>query len=155
MAKRQLVGKPTKEKTRAGRTVYITDKDIKDKEGNTFIKKGSRVSEISSTVGPIKGKYYNIPSIHAGKNYTDNELTEAIKNNRLIPTSVHDSITEAEAAAKNKYTQGPQKHLKMTPKASPEAPNTQICLKLVIELVESRCSSSNVGPILKPVRGQS
>ena len=98
----EKIGKATKEKTKAGRTVYITDKDIKDEKGNIFIKKGSRVSEISSTVGPIKGKYYNIPSIHAGKRYEDNELVEAIKNNRLIPTSVHDSIPEAEAAAKKR-----------------------------------------------------
>jgi len=89
MAKRELVGTPTKEKTKAGRTVYRT-------------KEGERVSEKSATVGPIKGKYYNVPSIHAGKRYTDDELVEAIKNNRLIPTSVHDSIPEAEAAAKKR-----------------------------------------------------
>jgi len=96
MAKRELVGTPTKEKTKAGRTVYRT-------------KEGERVSEKSATVGPIKGKYYNVPSIHAGKRYTDDELVEAIKNNRLIPTSVHDSIPEAEAAAKkrsNKLNKG-------------------------------------------------
>ena len=98
----EKIGTPTKEKTSAGRTVYITDKDIKDEKGNIFIKKGSRVSEISSTVGPIKGKYYNIPSIHAGKRYEDDELVEAIENNRLIPTSVHDSREEAEAAAEKR-----------------------------------------------------
>ena len=42
MAKRELVGTPTKEKTKAGRTVYRT-------------KKGERVSEKSATVGPING----------------------------------------------------------------------------------------------------
>ena len=87
--KRELVGTPTKEKTKAGRTVYRT-------------KEGERVSEKSATVGPIEGKYYNVPSIYAGKRYTDDELREAIKNNRLIPTSVHDSRPEAEAAAKKR-----------------------------------------------------
>ena len=99
--KRELVGTATEEKTKAGRTVYITDKDIKDKKGNTFIKKGSRVSEISRSI-PIGNKWYNIPSIHAGKEYTEDELRKAIKENRLIPTSVHDSRKEAEAAAKKR-----------------------------------------------------
>ena len=86
--KRPLVGKPTKEKTKAGRTVYKT-------------KEGERVSEKSATI-EINKIFYNVPSIYAGKKYTDDELREAIKNNRIIPTSVHDSKKEAIEAAKKR-----------------------------------------------------
>ena len=81
LGERKLVGKPTKEKTKAGRTVYKTNK-------------GERVSEKSRTI-PIGDKWYNVPSIHAGKKYTEDELKTAIENNRLIPTSVHDNKEEA------------------------------------------------------------
>jgi hypothetical protein len=88
LGERKLVGKPTKEKTKAGRTVYKTNK-------------GERVSEKSRTI-PIGDKWYNVPSIHAGKKYTEDELKTAIENNRLIPTSVHDNKEEAIDAAKKR-----------------------------------------------------
>jgi len=86
--KRELVGKPTKEKTRAGRTVYKT-------------KEGERVSEKSATI-EINKIFYNVPSIYAGKRYTDDQLREAIINNRIIPTSVHNSYKKAIEAAKKR-----------------------------------------------------
>ena len=81
LGERKLVGKPTKEKTRAGRTVYETEE-------------GKRVSEISRTM-PIGDKWYNVPSIYAGKEYIEDELKTAIKNNRIIPTSVHNNKEDA------------------------------------------------------------
>ena len=81
LGEKKLVGKPTKEKTRAGRTVYETEE-------------GKRVSEISRTI-PIGDKWYNVPSIYAGKEYTEDELKTAIENNRIIPTSVHNNKEDA------------------------------------------------------------
>ena len=88
MKKRKLVGKATDKKTTAGRTIYETDD-------------GKFVSEISKTI-PIGNNWYNVPSIYAGKKYTEDELKNAIKNNRIIPTSVHSSYEEAIKVAKKR-----------------------------------------------------
>jgi len=85
---RLLVGKPTGEITRAGRPVLETSE-------------GEMVSERSRTI-PIGGKFYNVPSIYANKEYTEDELKKAIEDNRLIPTSEHDTYEEAIEAAKDR-----------------------------------------------------
>jgi hypothetical protein len=85
---RPLVGKPTGEITRAGRPVLETPE-------------GEMVSERSRTI-PIGGKFYNVPSIYANKEYTEDELKKAIEDNRLIPTSEHDTYEEAIEAAKDR-----------------------------------------------------
>ena len=59
LGERKLVGKPTKKKTKAGRTVYKT-------------KEGELVSEKSRTIS-IGDKWYNVPSISSGKKYTEDE----------------------------------------------------------------------------------
>ena len=85
---RPLVGKPTGEITRAGRPVLETPE-------------GEMVSERSRTI-PIGDKFYNVPSIYANKEYTEDELKKAIEDNRLIPTSEHDTYEEAIEAAKDR-----------------------------------------------------
>ena len=71
----------TGEITRAGRPVLETPE-------------GEMVSERSRTI-PIGGKFYNVPSVYANKEYTEGELKKAIEDNRLIPTSEHDTYEEA------------------------------------------------------------
>ena len=86
---RKRVGKPTGETTKAGRPVYETET-------------GERRSEYSSTIKLDNGKWINIPSIHNNKYYSDKELKEAVEDNRMIPTSEHDSEKEALEAAKKR-----------------------------------------------------
>ena len=56
---RKKVGKPTGEKTKSGRPIYIDDDT------------GERRSEYSSTIQLDNGKWINIPSIHNGHYYSD------------------------------------------------------------------------------------
>ena len=86
---RKRVGKPTGKTTKAGRPVYETET-------------GERRSEYSSTIKLDNGKWINIPSIHNGKYYTDDELKNAVEDNRMIPTSEHKSEPEALRAAEKR-----------------------------------------------------
>lgn len=87
---RKKVGKPTGETTKSGRPVYIDDDT------------GERRSEFSRTIKLKNGKYINIPSIHNGMYYKEKELKKAVEDNRMIPTSEHDSLEEAIEAAKKR-----------------------------------------------------
>ena len=82
---KQIVGEATGENTRAGRPLFRTPE-------------GELVSEKSVTI-PIGGKYYNVPSIHGGKEYDEETLSRAIIKGRIIPTSVHNTEDEAIEAA--------------------------------------------------------
>jgi hypothetical protein len=83
---RGMVGEITDEQTRFGRPIYKTPE-------------GERVSEKSKTLF-LDGNYINVPSIHGGKSFNEDELRLMIKQGNLQPTSVHKSKDEAEAAAK-------------------------------------------------------
>lgn len=86
---RKLVGKPTGRVTKAGRPVLKTPQ-------------GEERSEYSATIKLDSGKYINIPTIHNGKYYTEDELKKAVEDKRMIPTSEHDSFEEAIEAAKKR-----------------------------------------------------
>ena len=86
---RKLVGKPTGRVTKAGRPVLKTPQ-------------GEERSEYSATIKLDNGKYINIPTIHNGKYYTEDELKKAVEDKRMIPTSEHDSFEEAIEAAKKR-----------------------------------------------------
>tara|TARA_R100000329_G_scaffold3901_1_gene5518 strand:+ start:230 stop:2899 length:2670 start_codon:yes stop_codon:yes gene_type:complete len=86
---RKLVGKPTGRVTKAGRPVLKTPQ-------------GEERSEYSATIKLNNGKYINIPTIHNGKYYTEDELKKAVEDKRMIPTSEHDSFEEAIEAAKKR-----------------------------------------------------
>ena len=74
-------GKKTEKITRVGRPVYETPE-------------GEMVSEQSRTL-KLGNLYYNVPSIHDGKKYTDEQLVELLNKNLISPTSVHSSLEEA------------------------------------------------------------
>jgi len=52
------------------------------------------VSEQSRTL-KLGNLYYNVPSIHDGKKYTDEQLVELLNKNLISPTSVHSSLEGA------------------------------------------------------------
>jgi hypothetical protein len=79
-----MVGTPTKEVTQHGRRIFETP------EGN--------VSEKSTTFF-LNGQWMNVPSIHEGRAFTDDQLRRMIKEGTIQPTSVHGSRVEAETAA--------------------------------------------------------
>ena len=79
-----LVGTPTKEVTQYGKRIFETP------EGN--------VSEKSTTFF-LNGQWMNVPSIHEGRAFTDDQLRRMIKEGTIQPTSVHGSRIEAEEAA--------------------------------------------------------
>ena len=83
---RAMVGERTDEQTKFGRPIYKTPE-------------GERVSEKSRTLF-LDGNYINVPSIHGGKSFNEDELRLMIKRGNLKPTSVHKSREDAEAAAK-------------------------------------------------------
>ena len=100
---RGMVGEITNEQTQFGRPIYQTPA-------------GERVSEKSATLF-FNGDWMNVPSIHGGKSFNEDELRLMIKQGNLQPTSVHKSRADAEAAAKarsssmvpgprNMYSQG-------------------------------------------------
>jgi len=74
-------GKKTEKITRVGRPVYETPE-------------GEMVSEQSRTL-KLGNLYYNVPSIHDGMKYTDEQLVELLDKNLISPTSVHSSLQGA------------------------------------------------------------
>jgi len=49
---------------------------------------------------PMGTKFINIPSIHDGVQYSEDEIIDMLKDNKIEATSVHDSMEEAIEAAK-------------------------------------------------------
>jgi len=84
-ADRGLVGTTTGMVTEYGREVYETPE-------------GEQVSEISKTF-PVGGMWVNAPSIHNGREYTEDELREMVINGVIEPSSVHETREEAEMEA--------------------------------------------------------
>ena len=82
------VGEKTGKKTQAGRDVYKTSE-------------GKMVSEKSTTF-EYRGKWINIPTIHDGKQYSQDQLIDMLDKGLIKPTSVHDKLQEAVKAAKNR-----------------------------------------------------
>jgi len=82
---RQPVGVPAGFQSVAGRPVYITPQD-------------EYVSEKSVTI-PIEGFWVNVPSIHDGYQYNEEELTKMLMSGLISPTSVHFNQKEALMAA--------------------------------------------------------
>ena len=94
---RAMVGEITDEQTQFGRPIYQTPA-------------GEKVSEKSTTLF-LNGDWMNVPSIHGGKPFNEDELRLMIKQGNLQPTSVHKSKADAEAAAKarsDSMVQGPR-----------------------------------------------
>lgn len=83
---RAKVGEPTGEMSEAGRPLYKTA------EGET-------VSEKSITV-PFAGEWVNVPSIHDGIRYEDDEIEDMLASGKIKPTSTHKNLDEAVSAAK-------------------------------------------------------
>lgn len=86
MASGGAVGTKTGQTTTAGRPVYKTEE-------------GDNVSELSITV-PFKGFWANVPSIHNGVKYDEDQIVDMLNKGKITPTSVHESIKEAVDAAK-------------------------------------------------------
>ena len=82
------VGKKTGKQTQAGRDVYETPE-------------GEMVSEKSTTF-EYKGKWINIPTIHGGKQYSEDQLIEMLDKGLIKPTSTHDELEEAIQAAQSR-----------------------------------------------------
>ena len=82
------VGKKTGKQTQAGRDVYETPE-------------GEMVSEKSTTI-EYKGKWINIPTIHGGKQYSEDELMEMLDKGLIKPTSAHNKLEEAIQAAQSR-----------------------------------------------------
>ena len=94
---RAMVGEITNEQTQFGRPIYKTPS-------------GEKVSEKSTTLF-FNGNWMNVPSIHGGKSFNEDELRRMIKQGNIKPTSVHKSKNDAEAAAKDRsdsMVQGPR-----------------------------------------------
>ena len=83
--KANRVGTPTEEVTQFDRRIYETPE-------------GERVSEKSTTFF-LNGQWMNVPTIHNGRSFTDDQLRFMIKQGKIEPTSVHGSRNEAEEAA--------------------------------------------------------
>ena len=79
------VGTKTGKTTKAGRDVYKTSD-------------GEMVSEKSTTF-KYKDKWINVPTIHNGYQYDDETLMLMLEEGLIKPTSIHDSLEEAEKAA--------------------------------------------------------
>jgi uncharacterized protein YaiI (UPF0178 family) len=85
---RQKVGEATGEMSEAGRPLYRTSE-------------GEIVSEKSITI-PYEGKYINVPSIHDGVRYDDDEIENMVAEGKIKFTSKHDTLDEAVSAAKSR-----------------------------------------------------
>ena len=85
---RAMVGEITEEQTQFGRPIYQTPS-------------GEKVSEKSMTLF-FNGNWMNVPSIHGGKSFNEDELRLMIKQGNIEPTSVHKSKADAETAAKDR-----------------------------------------------------
>jgi hypothetical protein len=80
------VGRPTGQFSEAGKPLFRTsDNEL--------------VSEKSTTL-PYKGKYVNTPSIIKGVQRSDDEIMGGLEKGRIKPTSTHDTVEDAVAAAK-------------------------------------------------------
>jgi hypothetical protein len=103
--KGKTVGRKTKERTRAGRPVYTATSDIVTRRKNLPLLDEAvspvNVSEISRTM-EIDGKWINIPSIHNGQLFNQQQLKQLLKNKEIKPTSIHKSKEAAITAAKNR-----------------------------------------------------
>ena len=82
---KEKVGEPTGEMSTVGRPIYKTPE-------------GKMVSEQSTTF-KYKDKWINIPTIHNGYSYNDDELRLMLDHDLLKPTSTHKNIKAAEKAA--------------------------------------------------------
>jgi len=82
------VGEKTGKKTQAGRDVYKTPE-------------GEMVSEKSTTF-EYRGKWINIPTIHDGKQYSQDQLINMLDKGLIKPTSTHNKLEEAVKAAKSR-----------------------------------------------------
>ena len=82
------VGKKTGKQTQAGRDVYETPE-------------GEMVSEKSTTI-EYKGKWINVPTIHGGKQYSEDELMKMLDKGLIKPTSAHNKLEEAIQAAQSR-----------------------------------------------------
>ena len=82
------VGKKTGKQTQAGRDVYETPE-------------GEMVSEKSTTF-EYEGKWINIPTIHGGKQYSEDQLIKLLDEGLIEPTSTHDELEEAIEAAQSR-----------------------------------------------------
>ena len=82
------VGTKTNKKTQAGRDVYETSD-------------GEMVSEKSITF-EVDGLFVNIPSIHDGVRYSDDEVYRKFMAGEIQPTSAHQTKEEAITAAKER-----------------------------------------------------
>jgi len=83
------VGTKTGQKTKEGRDVYKTPE-------------GESVSEKSVTIKFDDNAYVNAPSIHNGKQYTEDEIKEMLLEGIIKPTSRHDTLEEALEAARKR-----------------------------------------------------
>jgi len=81
-------GLMTEFKTEAGRPIYISDD-------------GEIVSEKSVTI-KMGNKFVNVPSIHDGIQYSEDELAEMIQNKEIKPTSTHKTEKLAVKAAEKR-----------------------------------------------------
>jgi len=82
------VGKKTGKQTQTGRDVYETPE-------------GEMVSEKSTTF-EYKDKWINIPTIHGGKQYSEDQLIKLLDKGLIKPTSIHDELEEAIEAAQSR-----------------------------------------------------
>ena len=82
------IGTKTDKKTQAGRDVYKTPE-------------GEMVSEKSTTF-EYKGKWINVPTIHGGKQYSEDKLLEMLDKGLIKPTSTHTKLEEAIKAAQSR-----------------------------------------------------
>ena len=85
----ETVGTKTKQKTSVGKDVYKTPE-------------GESVSEKSVTIKFGDEAYVNAPSIHEGKQYTEDEIKEMLLEGVIKPTSRHDTLEEAVKAAETR-----------------------------------------------------
>ena len=81
-------GLMTEFKTEAGKPIYISET-------------GEIVSEKSRTLR-FNGKWVNVPSIHDGIEYSEDQLLEMLEDNKIKPTSTHKSLNLAEKAAQKR-----------------------------------------------------
>ena len=98
--KNNKVGKFTGNYTQTGRKIYKT-KAVQKGRGKGI--KGEYVSEKSRTI-PFDNKktWVNVPSIHNGKKYSEDELIKMLKNKKIKPTSISKTYKEAIEKAKKR-----------------------------------------------------
>jgi len=75
----ETVGTKTEQKTSAGKDVYKTPE-------------GESVSEKSVTIKFGDEAYVNAPSIHEGKQYTEDEIKKMLLEGVIKPTSRHNTL---------------------------------------------------------------